>query len=162
MSQIEPIEESIRGAWSAWRRSFVGSAQATLALSAAIIIAGLCTGLMGYNPVRIVTALVAGPLTDAHRFAECLARATPLALTGLSVAIAFRCQAWNIGAEGQYVLGAIVAAAWAALRSKREVRDFLDALEEQLKGRRLGVAEVTAFRLIAAKRGLVSRRSSVK
>jgi hypothetical protein len=51
--------------------------------------------------------------------------------------------------------GAIVAAAWAALRSKRDVRDFLVALEEQLVTRRLGVAEATAFGLIAAKRGLL-------
>lgn len=49
--------------------------------------------------------------------------------------------------------GAVVAAAWAALRSRRDQRDFLDALEVLLSKRRLGVAEVTAFGLIAAKRG---------
>jgi hypothetical protein len=49
--------------------------------------------------------------------------------------------------------GAAIAAAWAALRTKRDVRDFLDVLEAQLEKRRLGVAEVTAYGLIAAKRG---------
>jgi ABC-type uncharacterized transport system permease subunit len=42
---------------------------------------------------------------------ETLLRATPLILTGLSVAVAFRAQLWNIGAEGQFYLGALAAAA---------------------------------------------------
>ncbi len=49
--------------------------------------------------------------------------------------------------------GALVAAAWAALRSKRDHRELLDMLEGLLANRRLGIAEVTAYGLIAAKRG---------
>lgn len=55
---------------------------------------------------------------------------------------------------GQTRRGAIVAAAWAALRSKRDERDLLDWLESLLARRTpLGVQEVTAYGLIAVKRG---------
>ena len=42
---------------------------------------------------------------------ETLTRATPLILTGLAVAVAFRARLWNIGAEGQLYLGAVAAVA---------------------------------------------------
>ena len=41
---------------------------------------------------------------------DVLVRATPLALTGLAVAIAFRGGVWNIGADGQFLAGATLAA----------------------------------------------------
>lgn len=81
------------------------------AAAAATIIVLLVAALMGKDAPGILVALVAGPLGDVYRFADALGRACPLILCGLSVAIAFRCQAWNIGAEGQYLCGAMVAAA---------------------------------------------------
>jgi hypothetical protein len=47
---------------------------------------------------------------------ETLVKATPLMLTGLSVAVAFRMRFWNIGAEGQLVMGGVAAAAVALWR----------------------------------------------
>ena len=47
-----------------------------------------------------------GALGDTYAFSETLVKMTPLLLTGLAVAIAFRMQLWNIGAEGQLHLGA--------------------------------------------------------
>jgi simple sugar transport system permease protein len=79
---------------------------ATLAVAAAMT-------LLGKNPVAVIGALVAGPLADRYRFVESLARACPLMLCGLAVAVAFRCQAWNIGVEGQYLAGAMAVAAVA-------------------------------------------------
>src|SRR5690349_16095117 len=65
--------------------------------------------LLGQNPVVVLKALAVGALGDQYRLAEGLARACPLLLCGLAVAIAFRAQAWNIGVEGQYLLGAVAA-----------------------------------------------------
>ena len=80
------------------------AALATLAVAAAMM-------LLGKNPVAVIGGLMAGPLTDRYRFIEALARACPLMLCGLAVAVAFRCQAWNIGVEGQYLAGAMAVAA---------------------------------------------------
>jgi simple sugar transport system permease protein len=55
--------------------------------------------------------LLISPINNGYRFAESLGRSCPLILCGLAVAIAFRAQAWNIGVEGQYLMGAIAATA---------------------------------------------------
>src|SRR5262249_6426617 len=52
---------------------------------------------------------------DADRFAAVLLVSCPLIIIGLALTLAFRCGVWNIGAEGQYLLGA-VGAAYAAAR----------------------------------------------
>jgi simple sugar transport system permease protein len=55
--------------------------------------------------------LVQGALGSTFALTETLARATPLILTGLAAAVAFRAKLWNIGAEGQLYAGALAAAA---------------------------------------------------
>lgn len=85
--------------------------QSLTAAAAATLIVLVAAAILGRNPGGIAAALVAGPLGSADRLCDALGRAVPLVLCGLAVTIAFRCQAWNIGAEGQYVAGAIVVAA---------------------------------------------------
>lgn len=93
-----------------WMKQWIpGLTQSIIAMVAATLAAGLLVGLLGRNPVPILAALITGPVGDVHRLADALGRSCPLILCGLAVALAFRCQAWNIGVEGQYVLGAIVA-----------------------------------------------------
>jgi len=52
-----------------------------------------------------------GGFGSRFAWSETLTRATPLMLTGLSAAVAFRARLWNIGAEGQLLLGAWGASA---------------------------------------------------
>ncbi len=66
--------------------------------------------LAGANPVEAYVAFVVTPLTSQFTLLEVLVSATPILLTGAAVAIAFRAGYWNIGAEGQLLLGAIAAA----------------------------------------------------
>ncbi len=76
----------------------------------------LCAGLLalaGQNPLVAGQALVLGAAGTKVRFAESLAKTIPLAMTGLGVAIAFRGGFWNIGAEGQFLMGALAATAMA-------------------------------------------------
>lgn len=60
---------------------------------------------------QIVCTLWEGAFGDRYRFFDGLGRSCPLILCGLAVAVAFRCRALNIGAEGQYVCGAMAATA---------------------------------------------------
>ena len=63
-------------------------------------------------PIRETYALmVAGAFGSRFAWSETLTRATPLILTGLSAAVAFRARLWNIGAEGQLYAGALAAVA---------------------------------------------------
>ncbi len=95
----------------AGRRMWSGMVQSVAAAAVATLIVLAAAALLGRSPLGIATALLAGPLGSVDRFADALGRSCPLILCGLAVAIAFRCQAWNIGVEGQYVAGAIVVAA---------------------------------------------------
>lgn len=65
----------------------------------------------GASPVAVATALWAGAFGSAYNLAETAAQTAPLLLTGLGVALAFRGKFFNIGAEGQLLVGAI-AATW--------------------------------------------------
>ncbi|MBI4172007.1 MAG: ABC transporter permease [Actinobacteria bacterium] len=67
----------------------------------------------GASPVEAYNQFLVEPLTSRFTALEVLVAATPLLVTGAAVAIAFRSGYWNIGAEGQLLLGA-VAATWAA------------------------------------------------
>lgn len=81
---------------------------------AAILITFVITAgpilLAGANPIEAYVLFVINPLTSGFTLLEVLVTATPILFTGAAVAIAFRAGYWNIGAEGQLLLGAIAAA----------------------------------------------------
>jgi simple sugar transport system permease protein len=64
--------------------------------------------LAGAAPAEAFRRYVALPLTSSSGILEVLLAATPLIFTGAAVLVAFRVGYWNIGAEGQYLLGAVV------------------------------------------------------
>jgi simple sugar transport system permease protein len=80
-----------------------------VSIMVALLIAGLVLLMAGENPLAVYGAMARGALGDRHGLAETLVKMIPLLLTGLGVAVAFRMQLWNIGAEGQLYLGAIAA-----------------------------------------------------
>lgn len=71
---------------------------------------------MGFEAIPATAALLRGSLGSGYAITSAtLVRATPLILTGLSVAIAFRAGVFNIGAEGQLLAGAAAATALSLL-----------------------------------------------
>lgn len=75
----------------------------------ALAVGGMLLLAVGVNPITAYGAMVKGAFIGRVAFTETLVRATPLILTGLSVALAFRMLFWNIGAEGQLVMGGVAA-----------------------------------------------------
>jgi len=87
---------------------------ATVALVSLLALAllWLALRLAGLDATRALAALWDGSFGNGYALTSAtLVRATPLILTGLAVAIAFRAGVWNIGAEGQLLVGAATAAA---------------------------------------------------
>jgi simple sugar transport system permease protein len=80
-----------------------------LSLLLALVFGGIVLILAGENPLHVYQAMLSGALGDWNGVAETLVKTTPLLLAGLGVAVAFRMQLWNIGAEGQLYWGAIFA-----------------------------------------------------
>jgi simple sugar transport system permease protein len=75
----------------------------------ALIVGGIVLLATGENPFEVYRVMLNGAFGGTNALAETLVKATPLLLTGLGVAVAFRMQLWNIGAEGQFYFGAIFA-----------------------------------------------------
>ena len=95
-----------------WRRSFaIGGF-----LLGSVVVACLVVLLAGRNPWLALTALFQGAFGSTYAFLNVWTKTVPLLLTGLAVTIAFRARFWNIGAEGQFMAGAIAAAAIGTIR----------------------------------------------
>jgi len=86
----------------------------SLALVAALLVTVLLMKMAGADPVEGFMALISGGFGGGDELIETLVRSTPLILTSLAVAISFRGKVYNIGAEGQLLIGAL-AAYWASV-----------------------------------------------
>jgi general nucleoside transport system permease protein len=84
-----------------------------IALGAIVTILAVTGGafvVAGADPLDAYYAYFIAPLTREFTLLEVLNKATPILLTGTAVAIAFRAGYWNIGVEGQLLMGAVAAA----------------------------------------------------
>lgn len=82
-----------------------------LAVVAALAISGVLIAIAGAPVFEAYWRILVGAFGSRLSATETLTRAAPLMLTGLAAAVAFRARLWNIGAEGQFYLGAIAVAA---------------------------------------------------
>ena len=80
-------------------------------LALALTVAGgvLLFVALGKDPVQGLDMFFVQPVRDAYAVGELLLKATPLLLIALGLAVSFRSNVWNIGAEGQFILGAVAA-----------------------------------------------------
>jgi len=69
--------------------------------------------VLGKNPVEGFKVFFINPISDLYGVAELFLKATPLMLIAIGLAVGFRANVWNIGAEGQLIVGGIAASAVA-------------------------------------------------
>jgi simple sugar transport system permease protein len=80
-----------------------------LALAMTVVIAALLFWVLGRDPARGLAVFFIEPLSTRYSLAEVALKSTPLILCALGLAVCYRANVWNIGAEGQFLLGAISA-----------------------------------------------------
>lgn len=97
---------------------FWGYASPVLALVVTVVIGMALFVALGKDPVSGLRMFFWEPVRSAYALGELTVKATPLLLIALGLAVCFRSNVWNIGAEGQYVLGAITASGVALLADK--------------------------------------------
>ncbi len=89
-----------------------------LALAVTVLIGVLLFLALGKDPVSGLRVFFWDPIKSPYALGELTVKATPLLLIALGLAVCFRSNVWNIGAEGQYVRGAIAASGVALLADK--------------------------------------------
>jgi general nucleoside transport system permease protein len=94
-----------RASRSAGRSLLAPAAATALALAVSLLL----LALQGRSPLAGLRFLVEGGFGSVWALEDSLAKAVPIYLCSLGVAVAFRLQVWNIGAEGQFALGAVGA-----------------------------------------------------
>jgi ABC-type uncharacterized transport system permease subunit len=77
----------------------------------ALLFCAAFISLNGFNPLTVYSKMLRGAFGTSYGISETLVKAIPLLLCGLGVSIAYRISVWNIGAEGQFAVGALAATA---------------------------------------------------
>ena len=85
------------------------------AVFAALCLAGVLIAIAGANVFEAYGLILSGAFGSRLGLTETLTRATPLILTGLAAAVAFRAKLWNIGGEGQFYVGALAISAFGLI-----------------------------------------------
>jgi ABC-type uncharacterized transport system permease subunit len=89
-----------------------------LALLVTVIIGVLLFVALGKDPVKGLQVFFWEPVKTARGIGELMVKATPLLVIALGLGVCFRSNVWNIGAEGQYVIGAVFASGVALMADK--------------------------------------------
>jgi general nucleoside transport system permease protein len=82
-----------------------------IAITLTLVLGAGMFAALGVDPLRALYVYFVEPLTQSWSLVELLVKASPLILIGVGLAVCFRANVWNIGAEGQFTAGAIFAAA---------------------------------------------------
>ena len=77
------------------------------AIAAALLVGAVLILYAGANPVMAYKSLLTGAFGSFYNFTEVLVKASPLWLAGLGVALSFKAGIFNVGAEGQIMMGAL-------------------------------------------------------
>ena len=89
-----------------------------LALLVTVVIGVLLFAALGKDPVRGLQVFFWEPIKSPYALGELMVKATPLLIIALGLSVCFRSNVWNIGAEGQFVIGAVAAGGVALLADK--------------------------------------------
>ncbi|MBA3771823.1 MAG: ABC transporter permease [Ramlibacter sp.] len=109
MLELEPRPQASR---------FWSLASPVLALALTVLIGVILFVALGKDPVRGLQVFFWEPIKSPYALGELMVKATPLLIIALGLAVCFRSNVWNIGAEGQFVIGAVVAGGVALLADK--------------------------------------------
>ncbi len=99
-----------------------------IALAITVLLGVLLFVALGKDPLRGLQMFFFEPIRSGYAWSEIAIKATPLALIALGLSICYRSNVWNIGAEGQFILGAIFAGGVAMLAGPQSSRWIVVAI----------------------------------
>ena len=90
-----------------------------------IIFGLLIFTFLGYSPLETLYQIFISPFSRIDRISDILVKACPLIIIGTGLMLCFRANVWNIGAEGQFIIGALLAGSIALLFPDIETKFFM-------------------------------------
>jgi len=96
-----------------------------LAIALTVLAGALLFGVLGADPLQALRVFLLEPLATQRGWTELGLKATPLILCAVGLAVCFRANVWNIGAEGQLIAGAIAGGGIALLATRESTRVFV-------------------------------------
>jgi simple sugar transport system permease protein len=125
------ISRILRGSTTSRARTIAGP---FLSFAAAMLVGAVIVVFEGENPASVAWAITKGVFSEPNGVANTLIAASPLLLIGMGLAVAYRARVFTIGAEGQYVVGAVAATAWVTAPGMRELPGFVLIVSAMLVG----------------------------
>ena len=99
------------------RSTSVAVASPLIAIALTLVTMAILFAALGKNPVTALSVYFVEPLTDSYSLIELAVKATPLVTIAIGLSLCFLANVWNIGAEGQFLIGA-VCGSWLAVRTQ--------------------------------------------
>ncbi|PZA10378.1 ABC transporter permease [Rhodopseudomonas palustris] len=97
------------------RSAAIALASPLLAIALTLLTLTLVFGALGKNPGAALAVYFITPLTDGYSLQEIAVKASPLVMIAVGLALCYRANVWNIGAEGQLLIGAIAGSGLAVM-----------------------------------------------
>src|SRR3954449_5829284 len=88
-----------------------------IAIGLTLVTMSILFAILGKNPITALGVYFVDPLTDSYSLQEIAVKATPLVMIAIGLSFCYLANAWNIGAEGQFLIGA-VAGSWLAVKTQ--------------------------------------------
>jgi ABC-type uncharacterized transport system permease subunit len=98
------------------RSTFIAVASPLIAIALTLVTMAVLFAILGKNPIAALIVYFIDPLTDGYSLQEIAVKATPLVMIAVGLSLCYIANIWNIGAEGQFIIGA-VCGSWLAVRT---------------------------------------------
>ncbi len=99
------------------RSATIAIASPVIAIVLTLVTMAILFAALGKNPVTALTVYFIDPLTDSYSLIELVVKATPLVMIAVGLSLCYLANVWNIGAEGQFLIGA-VCGSWLAVKTQ--------------------------------------------
>ena len=96
------------------RSALIAVISPLIAIALSLITISVLFAILGKNPLHALQVYFIEPLIDPYTLAEIAVKASPLVMIGVGLSLCYLANVWNIGAEGQFLIGA-VCGSWMAV-----------------------------------------------
>ena len=98
------------------RSNVIALVSPLIAIGLTLVTMSILFIILGKNPIAALGVYFIAPLIDSYSLQEIAVKAAPLVMIAIGLSLCYLANAWNIGAEGQFLIGA-VAGSWLAVKT---------------------------------------------